>query len=373
MISVLHVTTDGRIGGAERLIADVVRAARRNGQYEPSVCVLRRGGDLRAELTDTPIQVHELGLGGPASAPRVLAALTRLLARQRYDVVHTHLIHASAIGLMAAKLARAPLAVMTRHYERYVWIYGTALDRMLQRTANRLADHVFAISEAVRRTLVEREGVSPARITTVPNGIDIQRVRRLGIVATSAVSPAGITIGSVGSLERRKGHEYLMEALALLQTEPPPRLLLVGDGPLRTELERLALKLGVRHRVELTGYQADPYRSLARMDIYAQPSLEEGFGIAVIEAMALERPVVAADTGGLPEIVKDGVNGLLVAPRDPRALAQTLARLAENADLRRRLGGAGRALVEARFDAATTAARYGDAYRRLLRPRAISG
>ena len=181
------MTTGGRIGGAERLIADVARAAKRTGS-DVEVCVLGHREDLGVELAADGIIVHELGLARAVGAPAVLFALARLVRRRRYDVVHTHLIHASAIGLAAARLGGIPLAVMTRHYERYAWLYGTRLDRTLQRAANAMAHHIFAISDAARETMVRLEGVTPDRISVVPNGIDLERVRRRA-VASAQVFP----------------------------------------------------------------------------------------------------------------------------------------------------------------------------------------
>lgn len=374
MVSVLHVTTAGRIGGAERLIADVIRAAQRDSGFRLAVCVLHRASDLAAELADTGVPIYELGLDGPRGVPKALVGLIKLVSRHHFDVIHTHLVHASALGLVAAKAARAPLAVMTRHYDRYASMFGSRTDRLLQDAANRLADHTFAISDAVRLTLQSAEGVAPERITVVPNGIDLARIEHQAGVRSGTVRRATgqMTISSVGSLERRKGHEFLIRALAQLDFRPKPRLILVGDGALRAELMTLAAALGIRDRVDFLGYQANPYPWLARSDLYVQPSLEEGFGISVLEAMALGRPVVASNVGGLPEVVKDEQTGLLVAARQPHALGEALTRLLHDAELRDRLGAAGRAQVRARFDVRLTAARYGDTYRQLLSARGVS-
>ena len=368
---VLHVVTAGRIGGAERLIADVLVAASRVGRYQASVCVLQRAGDLGEELARAGVPVHELGLAGAVGTPLALASLVRLLRARRVDVVHTHLLHASAIGLTAARLAGTPLAVMTRHYDRYVSMYGNGVDRVLQRTANMLAHHIFAISDAARQTLVHEEGVPATRVTVVENGTDVERIERLALGAGTRAGE-GLIVGTVGSLERRKGHEHLLDAIARVRLEPLPRLVLIGDGPERGRLVALAERLGVADRVEFAGYLRNPYPRIAGFDIYAQPSVEEGFGIAVIEAMALERPVVVARSGGLPEIVTDGLNGIVVPPADPRALGDAIARLAADTVLRRRLAAAGKALVAERFDAARTAERYGQAYVELLGSRRLT-
>ncbi len=366
------MTTDGRIGGAERLIIDIIRANLDVGAIQPEVCVLLQAGNLGQELRAMGVPVHELRLRRSVGAPLALARLAGIVSRRRFDVVHTHLLHASALGLAAARIANVRLAVMTRHYEQYVWTYGSWDDRLAQWFTNRLAGHIFAVSDAALQVLVGRECVAPDRVTVVPNGVDLARVRRLakGGETLTAGRQDVITVGSVGSLETRKGHKYLLEAFALLE-DSKTRLLLVGDGTLRDELRRQVVDLGIVDRVEFTGYQSNPYEFLARMDIYAQPSVEEGFGIAVIEAMALGIPVVASNTGGLPELVRNGETGVLVPRQDAKSLIGALSRLIADPEFRRAVGRAGRTFVDSRFDAATTAARYTDAYRRLLEARLV--
>lgn len=362
------MTTTGRIGGAERLIVDVVRAAKNEGHCDPQVAVLTDAGDLRHEFSGSGVPVRSLGIERALQAPLAIARLTRLIARERFDVVHTHLIHASAIGLLAGKLARVPVAVMTRHYERYVWLYGDAVERVLHRSAHRLADRIFAVSEAARAVLVDVEGIPSQRISVVPNGVDFERVRRMSRQPSERPrSPSThFTIATVGSLHPRKGHAYLIEAVARLHDRAKVALVIVGDGYLSQELHRLARDLGLGAQVFFVGYDASPYAALAACDLYVQPSVEEGFGIAVVEAMALERPVVATRVGGLPEIVEHDVSGLLVKAADPDQLAAAVQRCIDDPSLRARLASAGRRSAEERFGAAAVSARYAAEYRDLL-------
>ncbi len=363
-IRIIHVTTSGRTGGAERLIADLVVAAQAERLHDVSVVMLSEPGDLGRVLSARGIRFTSIPLRGIRDLPATVVALARYLRIERPEIVHAHLLHGSVIGLLAGRLAQTPLRVMTRHYERYVWMYGSAMDRLLHTVGHALADHIFAISHAAQQVMLEREGIRPDRVTVVHNGIDVARVRG----SAPPVHPrSGIV--SVGSLEARKGHEHLVRAFAMLDRASAPDLTIVGTGPLRTQLEALVEELGVAKRAHLAGYDPNPYPTLAKASLYVQPSMEEGFGIAVLEAMALGTPVVATTAGGLPEIITDGVDGLLVPSGDAAALRDAMARLLEDSPLRGRIAVAAAARVEGTFSASAAARRYADAYVRLMAQR----
>lgn len=368
-LRVLHVTTGSTIGGAERLLIDMIRLTS-PAAARASICTLSRRGDLQRELAEHVDEALALDVASERDVPAALLRLTRHLRARRYDVVHTHLVHASALGLAAARLTGVPAAVMTRHYTVHVWRYGSPVDRALDRVSDRLAHRVFAVSAAVREALVHGEHVASDRVEVIANGIDVARVRAL-----AAAAPAGGTsafrLVSTATLHPTKGHATMLEALARVRAHGiETELVLVGDGPLRADLERRASELGVAAAVRFTGYLRDPYGVVKSADVYVQPSLAEGFGISVLEAMALERPVIATSAGGLAEIVDDDATGVLVPPGDVAALTAAIERLARDAAERRRLGTAGYESVRVRYDAATAAARYLSAYRAVLARRA---
>lgn len=363
---VLHVTTSSAIGGAERLLTDVLRNAP-PGRTHPVVCTLAPPGDLQRELAGIGVESFALGFSHRGAAARALRDLRRHIQAEHYDVVHTHLVHASAIGLLAARWTATPVAVMTRHYGHYVRIYGTRVDRLLDRVSNVLADRIFAISNAVRDVLVEGEGVPADRVETVPNGVDAARVRRQA-GARVLRQDARLKLVTVASLHPAKGQTVLLDASRrLLDSGLAVEVVLVGGGQLDAVLRQRVRELDLESYVRFVGYVANPYIEMAAADIYVQPSLDEGFGISVLEAMALELPVIASATGGLPEIVVDGTNGLLVTPGDAIALAAAIQRLEGDRSLRDRLARRGHAAVTTSFDARRVARRYADAYELLLR------
>lgn len=360
MIRVLHVTTTGRLGGAERVICDVATASAKLGLTEPRVCVLGEPGGLDAALRSAGIAVDVLDLGREREIVSAIRRVRSLARAHRAAVVHTHLLHASVVGQLAARTLGIP-GVLTRHYGDFLRRYGTTRDRLLDRAALALAHRVFAVSEDVRRAVVDAGEAPARRVSVIANGIDIGRVRSLGAVSTRGDATSELfAVGVVASLQPWKGHGVLIDAVA----EIGARLVVVGAGPLADELHRRATQH--QAQVEFLGHLDEPYAVVAGLDVYVQPSLNEGFGLAAVEAMALGRPVVASRVGGLPEVVEDRVTGLLVAPNDAHALASALRTLRDDPGLRVRLGNAGAERAVGLFSAERSARSYADAYRQLL-------
>jgi glycosyltransferase involved in cell wall biosynthesis len=273
----------------------------------------------------------------------------RRLARA-VDVVHFHTARAHAL---APWIGRGGFRrIVTRRMD-YVPRGGPWV-RLLY---NHAVDRVIAISDGVRRALLEA-GVDPARIRVVPSGVD----------AAAFAAPAGaraaqrrawgvadddVVVIVVGGLEHRKGHTVLIDAAARLSPDLRLRWVFLGSGGLEQELRRWAERQHVA--VDFLGFRDDVAACLAGADVAALPSLQEGLGVAALEAMAAALPVVASRVGGLGEVVVDGETGRLVPVGDIDALAAALDALARDADLRRRLGAAGRDRVRARYSTAAMA------------------
>jgi glycosyltransferase involved in cell wall biosynthesis len=211
------------------------------------------------------------------------------------------------------------------------------------------------MSRQIQQSL-EAGGVLPERLKVLHSGIDMSRIpdqddgrdarRRFGIPADALV------LGTVANLFARKGYDVMLRALpTIVASTPKVRYLIVGSGdaPYEKHLRALVENLGLERHVHFAGFQASVYPCLAAMDIYVHPALMEGFGIAVLEAMAMRKPVVATTAGGLPEVAQDGETGILVPPGDPDALAQAVIRLLRDPVHRRKLGEAGRDRVAVLF------------------------
>jgi len=294
----------------------------------------------RAQEADIPVRAlrmrHELDL---------VAAwqLGRYLRQQRADILHIHTPHAHTIGLLASKLAPAVRLVVSRRVDFVPirnwlssWKYAHPGVQYL------------AVSEAVRQVLIA-SGVPAQRVQTAHSGIDL---RRFAVVQPApSLFPAGTRIiGTVGHLAGHKGHRYLLEATALLvREEPRLGVVIAGDGALRTELEAQAAALGLATHVRFTGFRRDILALMQDFEIFVFSSYLEGLGTAILDAMALGKPVVATRAGGIPEAVQDGMTGLLVPPRDPQALAEAIRSLLRHPEQAKALGEAGRKRVEHYF------------------------
>jgi glycosyltransferase involved in cell wall biosynthesis len=342
---VLHVDPERGWGGGEVQVLTLLRE------------LAARGHESRlAADPEGPLAAAAAGLGVPVVPLRVrnhfdlraAMALRRLTAG--HDVVHFHTARAHALAPVCR--GRAARLVVTRRMD-----YVPAGGPYVRFLYNRAVDAVIAISAGVRDALL-RVGVRGERITVVPSGIVVGApsapAARVRVRQEWGLADAHLVVVVPGVLERRKGHATLLAAARLLAPSLPElRYVFCGRGSQEAALVREAADLGTA--VRFVGFRTDMDACLAAADVVAMPSLQEGLGVAALEAMAAERAVVGSRVGGLGETVVHGETGLLVPPADPAALAAALARLASDPALRVRLGAAGRARVLARYTAATMA------------------
>jgi len=280
--------------------------------------------------------------------------LRRYMGEHQIDLVHTHLIHADLYGTIAAKLAGIPLIISSRHnddqFRRHrvlIWL-------------NRLLAHwqagIIVISDWVGHFLQEVEGIPAEKITRIHYGLDPKPIEALTDAAYLRQQfqlPEGIpVIGTIGRLTEQKGQTFLLQAVSRLARDfPEMRLIMIGDGELRQALEEQANALHIAHHVIFAGLR--PYdetmRLLSGIDLFAFPSLWEGFGLVLLEAMALKKPIVASHVSAIPEVVLDGETGRLVQPRDVESLAAALSDLFAHPEKSTRFGMAGYARLQNHF------------------------
>lgn len=275
----------------------------------------------------------------------------------RPDIVNAHLFRTTAVAAPLAKL-RGVRAVVETYHGREGWRHGFPRGSFLpDRLVSLTVDRVIAVSEAARRFLVRGKGYPAGKIVVIPNGRDLTRFQpgahRAGGRKEFGLDEAVPLVGVFGRLETQKGHAYLLSAWPAVVAEfPDARLLVVGDGSLRATLERQADDLGVAANVIFTGFRADVPRLLDTIDVLALPSLYEGMPLTAIEASAMTRAVVATAVDGTPEVIRDGLTGLLVPPADVAALAVAVGRLLRDRAAADRMGDAGRDHVLSRFSLA---------------------
>ena len=277
---------------------------------------------------------------------RCVRGIAEILRRRGADVVHSHEFTMGVYGTVAAKMARRP-QLLTMHGGRY---YAGKLQRRLALgAAARLSGAVVGVSAACATDLEETLRLRRGAVRVVPNGVPVPRGERAPVRRELGLGDADTLLVAVGNLYPVKGHIVLLRALALLAERGRASGLTVaiaGRGREEAALRDFARQAGIEGRVRLLGYREDVGDILAAADIYAMPSLSEGLPLALLEAMAVGLPVIASRVGGIPEVVTDGEDALLVPPGDPAALAAAIERLAEDEALRAQLGNSARRKAE---------------------------
>lgn len=367
---VLYTVNRMDVGGSQTHLIQVLRLLDRE-RFEPILCCLTGKGALLDVARATGTTVLSGGLGGLKS-PRALAALARLSAfmrRERIDVVHNYLLRANVIGTLAARAARVPVVLASKRgcHERY------GFEMVGARLSNRLADCVTANAEAVRDFVHAHERCPLEKMVVIPSGIDTERFAPLppGDYTTRLGVPADATV--VGSLTRmrvRKGVEEFLRAMAqICAARPEVHVVIAGDVELDDELRALVAAAGLGDRLHLLGRRSDVPEVLSAFDVFVLSSHGEGMSNAILEAMAMERPVVATEVGGTVEVVDEGVTGHLVPARDAEALARGICRVLDERERGRAMGARGRQVVVDRFSAKAMVRQMEALYTQLLAAR----
>jgi len=332
---ILHFITELEVGGAERLLVSTLPRLDKS-KYEVSVVYLH-GDDLRPELERAGIRVTRLKSRGKFDFGS-FTQLVRLFREERIEILHTHLIQADILGYFAGRRAKVPVIISTKHNTNYFQSHGAWLPPV-DAFVNRHLKRIIAVSEAVKKFYVETQRLPSEKIDVIHNGIDLTAFRQAAPVSKAelAVKPTEKVVCCVGSLKEKKGHAVLLRAWPyVISRRSDARLVLVGDGPLRDELQRTANESGVRETIRFLGNRSDVPSILRAADVFVLPSLWEGFGIAVVEAMAAGVPVVASRVDGVCEIIRDGQDGVLVPPNEPEKLAQAIVDLLDDSERMKR-------------------------------------
>lgn len=307
-------------------------------------------------LFEVPSLVREISLLQDA---RATLALWRVFHRERPDIVHTHTSKAGVLGRVAAWFAGVPVVIHTPHGHIFYGYYGPAISwviRLFERLLALLTDRIVTLTDRGAQEHVRYKIAGPEKFMTIPSGITLSVFRSVRIDPAVKRKELGLptdgpVIGTVGRLVPIKGHEWLLKAAPLVLAEfPHATFVFLGEGPLLGQLQQVAAGLGISGHVMFLGARQDVPECLAAFDLFAFPSLNEGMGRALIEAMAVGLPAVAARVGGIPDVVADGETGLLVPARDAAALADALLKLLRDPARRQAYGQAARRSMDERFD-----------------------
>ncbi|MDH6134361.1 glycosyltransferase involved in cell wall biosynthesis [Kitasatospora sp. MAA4] len=369
-MKVLHIITGLAAGGAERQLLLTLRHLPRG--YHSEVATLTNPGTVADALRAEGFTVHDLAMRGNRDLT-VLPRLTRLIRRGRYDIVHTHLYRAGLYGRLAARLAGVRTVLATEHSLHAGTIEGRPVGagvKSLYLAAERLGGSTVAVSGQVAATLAEW-GVPRQRVHVLPNGIEAARYAlptasraalRQTVRASLNVPPEAWVLGGVGRLVAGKRFSVLVDVLAGLPAERDARLLLVGEGPERAALERQAARLGVADRLICVGERDDVRDLMTAMDVLAAPSVEETFGVAVLEGLAAGLPVCHSACPALDELPAQAAPGALKVPSDAASYLAALSTLGA-----RRSTALPQPPAVAHYDIARTAAELAVLYQRLGR------
>lgn len=355
-------------GGGERLYVNLLRGLDRT-RFEPSlVCWQVHPSHFLEELPrDVPLV--DLGRNGRfrRELPRLLVGTVRAFRRFRPDIVMSISTEMNLVLYAARRLAgsRARI-VLNEQGSPSAWLSLIRKEEPLRALAVRQgyariprSARVVCVADSVRQDLIESFGCDPAKLVTIPNPVDLERVRTL------AAEPAALPfpddgrplVVSTGRFFPQKGYDVLARAFVRVAAESQARLLLVGDGPERPTLESILTDAGIADRAAFVGYRANPFPYVAAGTVFALPSLSEGFGYVLAEAMALGIPVVSSDAAGPADILDGGRHGTLVPAGDDEALATGLLALLRDEPRRRELAERGRARAE-EFGVEPVLARY---------------
>ena len=303
------------------------------------LCVLREEDYLIKFFKDKGVNICILGRG--KFSPMTLFDILSITKKEHIDIIHAHGYGAANFGRLAGMIHGIPAIVHAHDDDRYYPLYQKLADRLLRN----YTDKAIAVSESVKESCINKRNISKDKTFVIHNGIPLQNFitpeekhvqeerKRLGIESDFKV------IGTVAKLREEKGTRYLIESAArVLKIFPKTNLLIAGDGPLMEELKHLSEKLGIGNRVLFGGFLDDIPMVLSIIDIFIIPSITEGSPLALLEAMAMGKPIVATNVGGIVEILRDGDTGFLVPSRDPEAIAERIIYLFGNETESRKLG-----------------------------------
>ena len=348
-VRVVEVMATGTNGGAQEHVYSLVKRLD-PARYDVRVVSLSHGSSVRRmEKAGNEICVID-----EPDERQAVQALAETQAPMEPEIVHNHMYRAEVVGTRAALLlgekgCRRPAIISTVHSSRVRCVEDCQTLRQL----TPLMDRLIVVSKAIDRKIRE-EGRVGAPISLIYNGVDLQRYNHQQPCCTlheEYLIPADAqVVGVVARLEPEKGHRTLLDAWPLvLAAVPSARLLIIGEGSERDSLEAQVASLGIEERVVFTGRREDVPAVTAALDVAVLPSYREAQGLSVLEAMALSRPVIASRVGGIPEMIEDGVSGLLVEPHDCDALAAGIIRLLTDHPLADMIAHRGHELVHDRF------------------------
>ena len=335
-------------------------------KYNVTLCVLRGRDNLTKQFEEKEIVTRHLGRG--KIDPRTLSDLIKLVKKENINLIHCHGYGSANFGRLTKIFTGVSVIIHAHDDDRYYPWHQMLADKLLKG----YIDKAIAVSEAVKISGINKRKIPAEYIIAMHNGIPLNEFqildpeeinnekKRLGIGHETNV------IGTIAKLREEKGVEYLLRAVPdVIKVLPDTIFIIVGDGHLRNDLENLAKELSISNNVKFMGYCEKVSNILSTFDIKVLPSLTEGFGLVIIEAMTMGKPIIATNVGGVKEILKDGETGYLVPPQKPKAISEKIVYLLKNKNEARLLGE--RAKVESRkYDVNLYTKKLEEIYKQIL-------
>lgn len=352
-LHVAYVIKSMEVGGSQTHLTHVLRQLDRS-RFRPTLYCLTGHGVLLDTVRELGVPVVMPAAGrsfkGAGLVVRI-AALARAMRAARIDIVHNYLLRANLVGAVSGRLARVPVVLCSKRgcHER------RGFELISAQIGNRLADRVTVNAAAVRDFVHDNEGCPREKMIVIPSGVDTDHFRPLPAAQFKArlgLPEARKVVGVVTRMRARKGVEEFIRAIGRLRVmQPDAHGIIVGEVGLDDTLQALVRSLGLDHHLSLLGRRHDMPEVLSAFDVFVLPSHDEGMSNAILEAMAMEKPVVATDVGGTGEVVRHGRSGLLVPAKDPDALAAAIDEVLSQPARGLEMGRLGRRIVEEGFSA----------------------
>lgn len=376
-IKILYLTTSSHLAGTEKMIYELVNRINKES-FEVSVCTLKDDdGDLLSKLKEKGIQTRTLNLNSKWQFLKALK-LVKIIRGFKPDILQSFLFFDNILARIFGKICRVPIIISG---QRNVEIYRSKIRNFFDKLTISLANFVISNTEAGKKILIEREKVQASKIFVIPNGIDLGKVPpsltkeekenlfKKILPTTHYLLPTNI-LGFVGYLTEQKGLKYLLQAFSQLKEEIKKKtiLLIIGDGPIKNDLGNLSQELKIQNNVFFLSHKKEAIDYMPLFDVFCLPSLWEGQPNVILEAMALGLPIVATGVGGVPEMIKDKGNGILVSPANSKALSEAIEFLLKNEEEREKIAQAALNSVK-KYDIKTMVTRYENFYCSLIKNR----
>jgi glycosyltransferase involved in cell wall biosynthesis len=365
-LKICHILSADVWAGAEAQALSLIESLHRDGSVHITVVAFNRGIFL-SRIREGGIDVHLVDESS-RNWLSMLCQIVTILRKGKYDVIHVHGFKENFIGGLAAKLCTGARVVRTHHGRGMVGS-GLIINHLIELFNQKYLTHsLIAVSHDLKRYLIDHH-FTARKVTVIHNGVQLpcsgSRVSRDVIRKRLNVEGDSIVLGSTGRMVEAKGYIHLIECMGeLVRSGNRVHCVLVGAGPLLKHLKSETKRMNVDHCVSFPGFRTDVQDFLEIFDIFVLPSLHEGIPLALLEAMNSAKAVVATEVGGVPEIIEDGKDGLLVPPGDSAAICNACTRLIRDRELRVRLGQNARERVRRDYMLEETVKRTGDIYRR---------